>query len=85
MLTSGVVGIQCNSTEEHSQIVEALEFGDVERAHPAMDSHLAQTTKDLKSLIPHVSSRLRVKPGRPRPASARRGGALAVPGGADAT
>lgn len=49
--TSRVPEIQVNAIAEHARIVEALESRDPERARQAMDSHMAQTLRDLTTYV----------------------------------
>ncbi|WP_354574243.1 FadR/GntR family transcriptional regulator [Frigoribacterium sp. UYMn621] len=49
--TSRVPQIQVNAIAEHGHIVEALASHDPERSRQAMDSHMAQTLRDLTTYV----------------------------------
>lgn len=46
--TSAVSTIQRNAIEEHRKVLDAIRSGDAEAARLAMESHMAQTARDLR-------------------------------------
>ncbi|RFA23527.1 FadR/GntR family transcriptional regulator [Subtercola boreus] len=53
--TSRVPEIQAHAIAVHGLIVEALRSGDPERSRQAMDAHMAQTLRDLKTHVLHIA------------------------------
>jgi DNA-binding FadR family transcriptional regulator len=49
--TSRVPAIQRNAIREHERVLEALRTGDAETAKAAMESHMDQTLRDLRTYI----------------------------------
>lgn len=49
--TSSIPAIQAHAIDEHVRVLEAIRSGDAETARLAMESHMAQTARDLREHV----------------------------------